>query len=351
MDWKNIQADVTKILPCDYTSGRQGASITGITIHHMAANLSIDQCYNLWSHSETSAHYAVQSDGKVGQLVNDWDTAWACGNWYANTHTISIEHANNASGPWTVFPAAIESGAHLVAALCLYYNLGRPQWLVNVFPHKHWSATACPGELAGSQNAEYMKRAQEWYDAMKNGTEAAAPKPSQNVPTPAPNPSANTSHLPGKSLVNVHYALRNLNGGWNEVVTNFNNVNSNGFAGVPCGKHDYLCAWVDRGTLKYQVHTQQDGWLDYVCKGNMNDLVNGCAGIGGHAIDGVRMYYITAKGESYKQVYYRSQTVARKGWLNSVCDDGSTYGGDDYAGIYGEALDRLQVAISDASPF
>ena len=99
MDWKNIQADVTKILPCDYTAGREGANITGITIHHMAGN----------------------------------------------THTISIEHANNNSNPWTVFPAALESGAHLVAALCLYYILGRPQWLVNVFPHRYWSATACPG--------------------------------------------------------------------------------------------------------------------------------------------------------------------------------------------------------------
>ena len=63
------------------------------------------------------------------------------------------------------------------------------------------------------------------------------------------------------------------------------------------------------------------------------------------------MYYITPKGEEYKQVYYRSQTVARAGWLNSVCDDGSTYGGDDFAGMYGEALDRLQVCISDANPF
>lgn len=348
MDWKNIQADVTKILPCDYTAGREGANITGITIHHMAGNLSIDQCYNLWSRSQTSAHYAVQADGEIGQMVNDWDTAWACGNWYANTHTISIEHANNNSNPWTVFPAALESGAHLVAALCLYYNLGRPQWLVNVFPHRYWSATACPGELYGSQKDEYINRAQQWYDAMKNGSQAA-PAPSTNKPTPAPAPTNKSA--PGKAIVNVHYALRNLNGGWNGTITNFNNSDSNGFAGVPCGKHDYLCAWVDHGTLKYQVHTQQDGWLDYVSQGNQNDLVNGCAGIGGHAIDGVRMYYITPNGEEYKQAYYRSQTVDREGWLNSVCDDGSTYGGDDFAGMYGEALDRLQVCISDANPF
>ena len=208
----------------------------------------------------------------------------------------------------------------------------------------------CPGELYGSQKDEYIKRAQEWYDAMKNGTEAA-PAPSNNTSAPAPAPSANPSKNPGKTLVNVHYALRNLNGSWNDTVTNFNNTDDNGFAGIPCGEHDYLCAWADRGTLKYQVHTKQDGWLDYVAKGDRSDLVNGCAGIAGHAIDGVRMYYITPSGEEYKQVYYRSQTVDREGWLNSVCDDGSTYGGDDYAGIYGESLDRLQVCISDANPF
>lgn len=47
--------------------------------------------------------------------------------------------------------------------------------MVNVFPHNHWSATACPGEIAGSQNAEYMTRAKKWYRAMTGGTEPAPP--------------------------------------------------------------------------------------------------------------------------------------------------------------------------------
>lgn len=40
-----------------------------------------------------------------------------------------------------------------------------------------------------------------------------------------------------------------------------------------------------------------------------------------------------------------------RGWLNTVCDDGSTYSGDDYAGIYGEPLDRLQVCVTDGVPW
>ena len=103
--------------------------------------------------------------------------------------------------------------------------------------------------------------------------------------------------------------------------------------------------------LKYQVHTVEDGWLDWVAKGDRNDTVNGCAGIAGHTIDGVRMYYVTPNGEEYRQAWYRSQTTARAGWLDTVCDDGSTYGGDDYAGFYGEPLDRLQVCVTDGVPW
>ena len=165
MDWIGLNADVERILTKHYTPGRNG-SIKAVTIHHMGANLSIDGCYSTWQTREASAHYAVQSDGKIGQLVNDWDTAWACANAWANSNTISIEHANNRFGPWTVNDTVLDQGAHLVAAVCRKYGLGRPKWMANVFPHSHWSATSCPGELAGSQNAEYMARAQSWYDRM-----------------------------------------------------------------------------------------------------------------------------------------------------------------------------------------
>lgn len=164
-DFENVQPDEYKYLGCNYNPGRpQG--IHGITIHHMAGNLSADDCNRVWANADTSAHYSIDQNGYIVQHVDDTDRAWACGNAYANDVTISIEHANNNSDPWTVFPATIESGSHLVAALCKAYDLGRPEWMANVFPHKHWSSTACPGELAGSQNAQYMERAQYWYDVM-----------------------------------------------------------------------------------------------------------------------------------------------------------------------------------------
>lgn len=46
-------------------------------------------------------------------------------------------------------------------------------------------------------------------------------------------------------------------------VTNFNNTND-GFAGYPNRQHDMLYIKVDKGEMKYRVHTAQSGWL--ACK-------------------------------------------------------------------------------------
>lgn len=340
-DFWNVQPDEYKYLGKNYTSGRP-YGIKGVTIHHMAGDLDADGCNNVWRNREASAHYSIDRNGYIVQHVDDTDRAWACGDGIGtrggNDTTISIEHANNARGPWTVYPAAIESGAHLVAALCRYYGLGRPDWLVNVFPHKFWSATSCPGELAGSQNAEYMKRAQAWYDAMVSGAEASAPVEPAN---PAP-----------VALVPAHYALHVRNGGWWDEITNYNNSDDNGYAGAPFTEHDLLTAYADEGGLWYRAHTIESGWLDWVNKSDRNDTVNGCAGVPGETIDGAQFYYVTPSGKECKQAYYRSQTTDRAGWLPVCCDDGSTYDGfDGWAGMYNEPLDRLQLAIASDNPF
>ena len=179
MDWNNLNADENMIIDKHYTPGRGGNRIQYVVIHHNAGVLSIAGCYNTWQTSPVSAHYQVQTDGRIGQLVHDGDTAWHAGNFAANQRSIGIEHANSAgaSAGWPISEATRENGAHLVAAICRYYGLGRPQWGVNVFPHQHFSATACPGLLATTYRDAYMRRAQEWYDAMVSGKAPAASAP------------------------------------------------------------------------------------------------------------------------------------------------------------------------------
>lgn len=188
-NWENVEADENLILNKHFTPGRAG-TINKIVLHHNAGNLTIRGCYNVWQTREASAHYQVQSDGRIGQLVWDKDTAWHAGDFNANATSIGIEHADCQTRPWMISAACLENGAHLVAALCKYYKLGRPTWMKNVFPHSHFSATECPASIAGSQNAAYMKRAQEWYDAMMKGSSKPAPKPAKKpAPKPAPKPA------------------------------------------------------------------------------------------------------------------------------------------------------------------
>lgn len=182
-NWNTLEADVDLIMNKHYTAGRGGRRIDKVIIHHNAGNLSIRGCWDVWQTRQASAHYQVQSDGKIGQLVWDRDTAWHAGNWNANTTSIGIEHADVSSSPWKVSEACLDNGAHLVAAICRYYKLGRPAWGKNVFGHKNFSATECPASLAESQHKAYMARAQYWYDHMTGTT------PAKPTPTPKPAPS------------------------------------------------------------------------------------------------------------------------------------------------------------------
>lgn len=167
------------------------------------------------------------------------------------------------------------------------------------------------------------------------------------VVTSKPAPAASNAKT---VATNVTYSLRSFNGGWLDNVTNFGSGN-NGFAGIPNQQHDYLTVSVTHGSVRYRVKTSQDGWLGWICGSNRNDLVNGAAGVTGHAITGVQIVYNTPAGEAYQQAYYRSQTTHRSGWLGVCADDGSIVGFDSWAGMDGEPLDRLQIKIASANPF
>lgn len=177
--WKDLEPDkYTLVGSHRFTRGRS-RPIDRIIIHHNAANnWTSEQVRDLWNNSrEASAHYQVESNGIIGQLVNDSDTAWHAANADINARSIGIEHANISGPPhWQISDKTVEEGAHLTAALCRGYKLGRPQWGANVFGHSQFASTSCPLQLApgGEDHARYMQRAQYWYD---NPAGAPAPKP------------------------------------------------------------------------------------------------------------------------------------------------------------------------------
>ena len=185
-DWESLAPDkYTLVGTHRYTKGRS-RPIDRIVIHHNAANnWSSERVRDLWNNDRVaSAHYQVEADGTIGQLVNDWDTAWHAANADINARSIGIEHANISGPPrWQISDATVEEGAHLTAALCRGYKLGRPQWGKNVFGHSQFAATSCPHQLnpGGEDHARYMQRAQYWYDNPA-GAPAPAPIPEKENP-------------------------------------------------------------------------------------------------------------------------------------------------------------------------
>lgn len=169
-NWDTLEPDRVKLLNKHFTAGRGGKTIKYVVIHHNAGRLTIDQIWQVWQDRQASAHYQVTVTGEVGQLVWDRDTAWHAADLTRNQESIGIEHANsgNAAADWPINETTREEGAHLVAALCKFYNLGRPQWGRNVRPHSETGQTSCPYHLGptGKYGAEYIARAQYWYDRM-----------------------------------------------------------------------------------------------------------------------------------------------------------------------------------------
>lgn len=189
MDWMNVEPDKYNLLQKHYTPGRGGAKIEFVTLHHMAMIGDVDDCVRVWQDRAASAHYAISPTGMIGQAVNDSDTAWSNANQWSNQRSISIEHSNSA-GPdqdWPISEATREAGAHLVAALCRYYKLGRPESGRNVRFHSIESggSTACPYHLRPGHKYHdaYIARAQYWYDQMTN----AAPKKEEKKVSPTSN--------------------------------------------------------------------------------------------------------------------------------------------------------------------
>lgn len=140
----------TKLSPnCDHPRNH---AIDKITIHHMAGNLSVETCGNLFANPnrEASANYGIGSDGRVGLYVDEGDRAWASASPSNDNRAVNIEVANDATGgDWPVSNAAYSKLIDLCVDICqrngikaLNYTGGADG---NLTEHRMFVATACPG--------------------------------------------------------------------------------------------------------------------------------------------------------------------------------------------------------------
>jgi len=131
-------------------TGRGGKKIDKIFLHHMAGNLTVKQCGNVFSSREASAHYGIQGKN-IGQYVDEANTAWHCGNWGYNQRSIGIELANDggAAQNWHVSDQTIATAIELITDICKRNGIKKLNFTGdlngNLCMHCYCAATACPG--------------------------------------------------------------------------------------------------------------------------------------------------------------------------------------------------------------
>ncbi len=132
------------------SAGRGSKKIDKIFVHHMAGNLTVQQCGSVFHSAQASAHYGVNGKN-VGCYVNEEDTAWHCGNFSYNQRSIGIELANDrgASGNWHVSDKTIETAITLIADICKRNGIKKLNYTGdlsgNLCMHCWICSTACPG--------------------------------------------------------------------------------------------------------------------------------------------------------------------------------------------------------------
>ena len=123
-------------------SSRAGADIDTVVVHYTTAgNFESTKNHFLDPASQVSAHYIIDKNGDIYQMVKDADKAWHAAQ--ANRTSIGIEHVAKVGDRLTA--AQEKSSVHLIKWLMTEYKIPKE----NIKAHKQSGATSCPGNIFG----------------------------------------------------------------------------------------------------------------------------------------------------------------------------------------------------------
>ena len=147
-------------------------AIDTITIHCMAGDLSVEQCGRLFQNPDlqASSNYGIDSKGRIGLYVPESYRSWCSSNRANDDRAITIEVANNGSGPlWPVSAKAYETLIELLVDICRRNNIPELRWhndpyLVgqidrqNMTLHRWFENKACPGQYLVDHHFDIARR-------------------------------------------------------------------------------------------------------------------------------------------------------------------------------------------------
>lgn len=168
---------VDKYIPVNkYTKGRSGNKVCKITIHHMAGNLSIESCANVFKSPsrKASSNYGIGSDGRIACYVDEENRAWTSSSKWNDYRAITIEVANNNTKKWTISDAAMSSLIKLCADICRRYNF-KLEFTGNkngtLTRHNFYANTNCPGPYITSKTSYIVNEVNKRLSTSSNSYE------------------------------------------------------------------------------------------------------------------------------------------------------------------------------------
>lgn len=145
----------TKISP-HKTKGRNH-SIDTITIHHMAGDLSVETCGNVFQTREASSNYGIDSKGRVGMYCEEKDRSWCSSSGTNDNRAVTIEVADK-NAKWEVSDLAMNKLYDLLEDICKRNGIKKLVWSnnkqdrinhrngCNMTVHRDFTSTSCPGD-------------------------------------------------------------------------------------------------------------------------------------------------------------------------------------------------------------
>lgn len=141
--------------------------------------------------------------------------------------------------------------------------------------------------------------------------------------------------LPMTEDINIKYrAYVNTKDRWYSWITNYQNQDGNGYAGLTGQPISAIQVQLTSGDVEYRVHTNGK-WYSWVTNYN-DENNNGYAGVLTRNADGIQ---IRPKDKT-KTIQYRVHLLKENRWLPWVEND------SDYAGIFGREFDKIQMTIN-----
>lgn len=132
------------------TSGIRTAPISKITVHHMAGDLDIWTCANVFApvSRQASSNYGVDSAGRIACYLPEEYHPWTSASYWNDDRAITIEVADYDCYNWVPSDAAYEATVKLCADICNRYGI-EPEYDGSIYAsfteHQMFASTNCPG--------------------------------------------------------------------------------------------------------------------------------------------------------------------------------------------------------------